>query len=180
MKHSLRYWGFLLATAAAIIMIDQISKNLVLEHIPPGATIQPIPALVPFFQITHSSNTGMAFGMLANAGDLLLLLALVIVGVMLLMYSRLEGGLWLTRLAIGLVVGGALGNIIDRLQHGYVVDFVHLTIPGLISNVSNLADHAIVLGVLTLLATSWWRERQTRHKAAEQTDPAYEQRTDNE
>ena len=69
----------------------------------------------------------------------------------------------LTRLACGFICGGALGNAADRLQHGLVIDFIHYQIPGLISNVSNLADHAIVLGALLLLLESWLPARR-KHK----------------
>ena len=63
-------------------------------------------------------------------------------------------------LATGIVVGGAIGNVIDRLQHGHVIDFIHYQIPGFVSNVSNLADHAIVGGVLLIIGESFWRERK--------------------
>ena len=66
--------------------------------------------------------------------------------------------------AIGLVIGGAVGNALDRLQHGHVVDFIHYQIPNLISNVSNLADHAIVCGVLLVIAESFWRDFRDRRR----------------
>ena len=73
----------------------------------------------------------------------------------------------LAPIAIGLVIGGAAGNVLDRLQHGHVIDFIHYQIPNLISNVSNLADHAIVFGVLLVIGESLWRDyRDRRMKAA--------------
>ncbi len=122
-------------------------------------TVRPIPALAPFFQITHSQNTGAAFGFLPQAGDLFLLIAVVVVLAMLYYYPRITGSAWINRIAVGLVVAGALGNAIDRLTFGHVVDFIHYQIPGLISNVSNVADHAIVLGVILLFVVSWRADR---------------------
>jgi signal peptidase II len=65
------------------------------------------------------------------------------------------------------VCGGAIGNALDRLEYGAVIDFIHYTIPGVISNVSNLADHAIVFGVLLLVLESW---RGDEHQAKERQD----------
>jgi signal peptidase II len=66
---------------------------------------------------------------------------------------------------MGLICGGALGNVLDRLQHGFVVDFIHYQIPGVISNVSNLADHAIVLGVILIYVDSWLMDRKGKPAA---------------
>lgn len=161
----LQKWLLLFATAAAVIIIDQISKNWVIANLELYESIQPIPALVPLFQITRSFNTGAAFGMLPNAGELFLVLAVIIVLGLLIYYWRVqrEDGL-LMRVALGLIVGGALGNVIDRMQHGHVVDFIHYQIPRLISNVSNLADHAIVFGVLLLLLDNWLQSREKSHE----------------
>lgn len=160
----IRRWLFLLFLVVSIITIDQISKNWVLENIILGQSISPIPALVPYFQLTLSYNTGAAFGMLPNAGDFFLLVAIGIVILLLYWYPRTPENAWLSRVATGLVVGGALGNVIDRLQHGHVIDFIHYRIPGVISNVSNLADHAIVFGVIVLMIANWWVERQAKNQ----------------
>jgi signal peptidase II len=161
-----RHWIQLLALIVAILVVDQLTKNWVLDSLQVYQSVQPLPALVPFFQITYSQNTGAAFGFLPQAADLFLVIALVVVVAMIYFYPRVPADGYLTRLAIGLICGGALGNALDRLQHGYVVDFIHYTIPGLISNVSNLADHAIVLGVILIFVESWLLDR--RKKAAAQ------------
>ncbi len=155
-------WLLLLVIALAVIGLDQISKNWVLDNLALYQSMQPVPMLAPFFQFTRSANTGAAFGMLPNASDMLLVLAVVIVIAILIYYPRTHPDAHVTRLAMALVVGGALGNIIDRLQHGHVVDFIHYQVPPLISNVSNLADHAIVLGVLVLMIHNWRRDQQIK------------------
>ncbi|MEO8394685.1 MAG: signal peptidase II [Chloroflexota bacterium] len=175
MNSMIRKWLFLLVIVALVLLLDQVTKQLVITHLRLGETFRPIPALTPFFQITRSENTGAAFGFLTQSSDLFLVIALVVVAIMLVYYPRLPEGVWLTRFAMGLVVGGALGNAFDRVSHGAVIDFIHYQIPGIVSNVSNLADHAIVLGVLIIVAQSW-RSDVAKDRAAlpEATDPESE------
>ena len=149
----------LLITIGAVLLIDQITKRIVLNTLQLNATYEPIPFLVPYFQLTRSENTGAAFGFLPQVGDVFLIIAVIVVAAMFYYYPRIAPGAYLTRFAIGLICGGALGNALDRLLLGYVVDFIHYQIPNLISNVSNLADHAIVLGVILIFIDSWRTER---------------------
>lgn len=150
-KGLFRRWGPLLAVIVGMLAVDQGTKRLVVAGMELGESRVPIPALEPVFRITYIANRGSAFGFLPQAGDLFLILALVIVGAMIVFYPRLPAEARVLRLAIGLVCGGALGNAFDRVSLGYVVDFIHYRVPGLIDNVSNLADHAIVFGVLLIL-----------------------------
>lgn len=166
MSPTARRWLLLIVIASAVALIDQLAKSLVLERLVPGQTYVPIPALEAYFRLTFSYNTGAAFGFLPQAGDFFLLLALVIIVALLVFYPRIEANAWLTRVGIALVAGGALGNAIDRLIHGAVIDFVHLQIPGLVSNVSNLADHAIVIGVALILIDNWFIQGRKPAEAA--------------
>jgi signal peptidase II len=150
-----RRWVNLFGIVALVFAIDQITKRLVLGSLGLYETSRPIPALAPFFQLTRSENRGSAFGFLPQAGDFFLILAVVIVIAMIFLFPRLPEKATLSRIAFGLVCGGAMGNAADRILYGVVIDFIHYTIPGLISNVSNIADHAIMLGVLLLLVESW-------------------------
>lgn len=134
-----------------VLLLDQTSKAWVLANMAYGESLRPIPALYPYFQITRSSNTGAAFGIFPEGGVAFLVVAVIVSCVLLYYYAQLPQTARLMRAGLSLVVAGALGNVIDRLQHGYVVDFFHLTLPSVISNVSNFADHAIVLGVLCLM-----------------------------
>jgi signal peptidase II len=162
-----RKWIVLLTVIAAVILVDQVTKSIVLDTMRVGESQQPIPFLVPYFQITRSENIGAAFGFLPQAGDLFLIIAVVVVIAMFYYYPRVTSGARMTRFAIGLICGGALGNALDRLQHGLVVDFIHYQIPGLISNVSNLADHAIVFGVILIFVDSWRTERHATAQSSE-------------
>ena len=158
----MRKWPLLFSALGLAAGADQLTKGWALANMLPYESVQPIPSLAPFFQFTRSSNTGAAFGILPMAGDVFLVIALFIVGGLLWHVRSLASDARLAPVAVGMVIGGALGNILDRLQHGHVIDFIHYQIPHLISNVSNLADHAIVLGVLLILAESLWRDHIQR------------------
>jgi signal peptidase II len=133
-----------------------------------GQSITPIPALQDWFAFTLSANTGAAFSMLPQLGDIFLIVALVMIVVIPFFYRKLQPGHWLMRIALGLLLGGVCGNALDRLRFGYVIDFFHIRIPGLISNVSNFADHAIVLGILTLFVIQW-RSGESGSRQAEES-----------
>lgn len=155
MLHRYRRWIELIAIVALVVLIDQISKQIVITEMRFGQSVQPIPAIAQFFQFTLIENRGAAFGFLPQASDLFLVIALVVVVGMFIFYLRIPNEQVLARVALAMVCGGAVGNAVDRLQHGYVIDFIHYQIPNLISNVSNLADHAIVIGVIILLIDTW-------------------------
>lgn len=162
----MRKWLWLILIIGGVLAVDQVSKQAVIDTLLLGQSTQPIPALAPFFQFTRSANTGAAFGILPQAGDIFLVIAVVVVGAMLVLYPRTPPEAWLTRAGFGLVCGGALGNALDRLQHGEVIDFIHYQIPGVLSNVSNLADHAIVFGVIAIFIDSWRLERSQEARKA--------------
>ncbi len=150
-------WAALLGSAALVLTLDRVSKMLVTRTLAVGEMLVPIPALSDYFNITVSHNTGAAFSILPQAGDLFLIIAILMTLGIVFFYHRFPAGHWIERIALGLLLGGALGNAIDRLQYNYVIDWVHLRIPGVISNVSNFADHGIVLGIGILFLTQWSR-----------------------
>jgi signal peptidase II len=163
-----RRWIQLFIIIGVVIAADQITKSLIVDNLLVGETQNIVPALSPVFQITRSQNTGSAFGFLPQAGDLFLVIAFVVVVGMIFFYPRVPASDWITRIATGMICGGALGNALDRLTRGSVVDFIHYQIPGVISNVSNLADHAIVIGVILIFIESW--RNDLRNKAAAEGD----------
>ncbi len=167
LNRSTHHWLLLFAIIAAVLAADQLTKRAIVENLRLGETRQPIPALTPFFQITRSHNTGAAFGFLPQAADLFLVIAVVVVIAMIYFYPRISGQARLQRIGAGLICGGALGNALDRIQYGLVIDFIHYQIPGVISNVSNIADHAIVVGVVFIFVDSWLKDRAEAQKKAE-------------
>ncbi len=139
---SARYAVSLFAVAVLVLGLDQLSKGWVRANLLPG---QAIPADGPF-RITHVTNTGGAFGLFQDQSALLGLVAGVVI-VLILLYHRTlsEGAPWL-RLSLGLQLGGAIGNLADRVRLGHVTDFLDFRV----WPVFNLADSAIVVGVLIL------------------------------
>src|SRR3972149_1676150 len=121
MNSPVRRWVFLLIVVAAVLMVDQFTKQVIVNNLVLGESVRPIPALYPLFQITRSENNGAAFGFLPPAGDLVLIIALIVVIAMIFFYPRIPENARLTQLAMALVVGGALGNALDRLTHGAVI-----------------------------------------------------------
>ena len=142
--------GYLLA--GIVLILDQISKYWVLEviHLPEIGGID----VLPFFRLTFVGNIGVSMGMLQAGTEVgRWLLTAVTAGI------ALAVAMWLRReknpvdvTALGLVLGGAMGNILDRVRFGYVVDFLHFFWKQYSFWVFNLADAAITLGVILLLA----------------------------
>lgn len=145
--------GFFL-TALLVIVLDQVSKFWIRANMSPG---QSIPAEGPF-RMTYVTNVGGAFGILGNQAFLILLTTMVGIAAILL-YSRYPVfNRMLVKVALGLLLGGAVGNLIDRLFFGRVIDFIDVGA----WPVFNLADSAISIGVILLLYYffSARRERQ--------------------
>ena len=155
MRPTLKHWVILLGTIGLVLAADQLTKRYIESALAPGQTVIPIPALSDYFRIVRSHNTGAAFGFLPDAGWLFSIIAICVSIGMLLAHTRMPAADWSKRLAMGLIIGGALGNVIDRLRIDYVIDFINYRIPGVISNVSNIADHGVVGGVILLLILSW-------------------------
>lgn len=153
------------ATAALILIADQITKYLVATQLEVGQSVDLIPWLAPVFSITHVTNTGVAFGMLQGLGSLFAI-AHIIAAVVIILYSRrLPPGQWALQLALGLALGGSIGNLIDRVRQGYVVDFFDVNFwPLQDFPVWNVADNSIVVGVALMIGLLMWEERQERLK----------------
>ena len=140
---ALRERLILIGLALLVLAADQITKRLVLTRLTLGESWTPIPGLERFFSITHVINRGAAFGLFPDQGSLFAVIAIVVVVAILAYYRYLPGGNWLVRLSLGLQLGGAMGNLMDRLHYGYVIDFIDFKI----WPVFNLADVSIVVGV---------------------------------
>ncbi len=131
------------------LLLDQFSKFLITSRLLPGESI---PVLPPVFYITYILNPGAAFGILAHHTILFIILSLLVIMAVFVWQRYLPQERIMLRLASGLVVGGALGNLIDRVRLGRVIDFLDFQI----WPIFNLADSAIVIGAL-LLAIGLWR-----------------------
>ena len=114
----MRKWLILGSTLVVAVATDQASKSWVIANLEIYESVSPIPPLAPLFQFTRSSNTGAAFGILPMAGDVFLLVALLIIAGLLWYFRDTRPEARLAPFAIGLVIGGAIGNVVDRLQYG--------------------------------------------------------------
>ncbi len=140
----------ILIVAVLVIALDQGSKYLVTRYLPVGGAWSPFHGPLPFFQIVYTYNTGVAFGLFKDLGPVFILIALVVVGVLIIYARKLRGDQWLTCVALGLLLGGAIGNLVDRLRLGHVIDFIDVGVGTTRWYTSNLADVSIVLGVILL------------------------------
>ena len=142
-----------LGLAALVVVLDQLTKRLAeerLERTGIRSVPVPVPVVGDYLRLTYTQNRGAAFGVLQDQTTFFVLVGLVVVGVIAASYRYLPRSGFRIHLALGLQLGGAVGNLIDRIRQGYVVDFVDF---GYHSNwwpVFNVADSAIVVGVALL------------------------------
>jgi signal peptidase II len=138
-----------LGVSALVIVLDQLSKVWVLATLP---EFQPVPVIDGFWNWFRTYNTGAAFSFLSDAGGwqkyVFVALAIVISAALARSLSRMPRSEWKTALPFALVIGGALGNVIDRLLHGHVVDFIQWYWRGHYWPAFNIADSAIVGGAI--------------------------------
>jgi signal peptidase II len=124
---------------AGTFLLDQTTKTVVQFLMYQGESI---PVLPPVFYLTYIMNPGAAFGFLAYQTHVFIIISVVLIAGMLLGYRKLPPGRGLLRTGMGMIVGGALGNLADRLRYGLVVDFLDFRV----WPVFNVADTAIVIG----------------------------------
>jgi signal peptidase II len=163
----LRPESFILPVTAALVLIaDQISKAFVVQRLAENQSWDIAPWLSPVLSITHVTNTGAAFGMLQNLNTVFAIIGLIAVVTIIVYARRIPAGQWMIRVALGLALGGAMGNnLVDRLRQGYVVDFLDLNFWPLHNwPVFNVADASIVTGVALLTLVFVWEERCERRE----------------
>jgi signal peptidase II len=163
LKINIRSYFFLFLVAGIIVALDQYSKWLVRTQLALGEMWLPssLEGFLPYARIVHWYNKGAAFGMFQGLNVVFATLAIVVIGFIIYYYPRVDPEDWWLSLAMCLQLGGAAGNLIDRLIYGQVTDFVSMgPFP-----VWNIADMSITLGVIILLVGVWWKERNEKKKA---------------
>jgi signal peptidase II len=158
-----RNYILLAVLAGIVVAADQATKEIVRTQLAFGEIWMPIEAIRPHMHIVHWTNTGAAFGMFQQGGMLFTILAIVVSAAIIWYYRDSESASWPVRIALGLQLGGALGNLIDRLVRGTVTDFIWF---GFFPAVFNVADGAISLGVALLMLDIFLDWRKNRKKAA--------------
>ena len=182
MKKYLTDYAFLLSIAGAVVLLDQWTKFLVRSNLAFGEIWPQGHWIVFYARIVHWRNTGAAFGMFQNFGIVFAVLAIVVSGAIVYYFPKIPKQDWALRIALGLQLGGAVGNLIsrltqsnvtdgnfiERLSQGYVTDFISIDSFA----VFNVADASISIGVAILALSLFQREK--KQKTAESPPADYE------
>lgn len=151
--------------SAGVVILDQCTKLLANTRL---ALHEPVP-LLPFLAINKAYNTGAAFSFLSSASGwqrwFFVILALVVIVVLVVWLRRLSAGQWRLALALALILGGAIGNLIDRLVYGYVIDFIDLYYGSWHWPTFNVADSAITIGAGLMLWDAFRGHREEKAHA---------------
>lgn len=144
-----------------VVVLDQFTKQLVEAHFYLSENVE----LLPFLNFTLAYNQGAAFSFLSDQGGwqrgFFIAVALVVTLVLVAWLRRLGRGEWRTALSLSLVIGGAVGNLIDRVIHGYVIDFIDVYYGSWHWPAFNVADSAICVGVALLLLDALFEKSST-------------------
>ncbi|MFU8827426.1 MAG: signal peptidase II [Brevefilum sp.] len=167
MKKPINTYGLLALVVGVVLTLDQVTKALVRANLPFGASWSPFSGFLSFIRIVHWQNTGAAFGMFQGGGLVFGVLAIIVSLFIILYYPKIPQEYLVMRIALAMQMGGALGNLIDRIQFGPVTDFIAVgAFP-----VFNIADASITVGVAILLVFLWVLERKEK-AAGQDPEPA--------
>jgi len=145
-------WRAFLGLAAAILATDQLTKAWLTSFLAPGESVRVVDDVL---RLVHGQNAGGLFGLFQGQALPFALVSLVVVALIVGYHARSGRNAYLS-ITLGLLLGGALGNLLDRLRLGYVVDFVDAGIGSLRWYTFNVADAAISFAIVLLLALSIW------------------------
>jgi len=140
------------------LLADQVAKYLITATMQQGQSIEVLPRV---FYITYILNPGAAFGLLANKTGFFIFVSVIVVLAIMVGYRYLPKERVLAHTSLGLISGGALGNLIDRIRIGQVIDFLDFKV----WPVFNLADSAIVIGALLLILDVWRSDKDEKQRA---------------
>ena len=150
---------FLVAGVAVLVFAaDRVTKAWVSDNIPLG-TARPV--VGDYVRIVHAQNTGAAFGLLPERTTLLSVLSVVAVLAIVYYYRQIASNSALVSATLGMQLGGAFGNLLDRITQGYVVDFVDVGLGDVRFWAFNVADSSIVVGIILVTLALWYEERRT-------------------
>ncbi len=151
-----RHAWITLLVAGIVIALDQSTKSLVRTNL---TKYDFVPVFGQWFGWQHVDNYGASFGLFQNGTMVLTLVAVAVtIAILVYVYYIPQDRVWM-RILLGLMVGGAVGNLIDRASRGYVTDFIVMRIPGVYSWPNyNVADMAIVTGTILLAVTIIWED----------------------
>src|SRR5437879_12697576 len=143
------------ACALAVFVADRITKTWVAESLPLN---QPRQVVGDYVRIVHAENSGAAFGLLPERTTLLSVLSVLAVLAIVYYYRQIASASWLVSATLGMQLGGAFGNLLDRVTQGYVVDFVDVGVGEVRFWAFNVADSSIVVGIILVTAALWYED----------------------
>jgi signal peptidase II len=141
-------WALFAGIAIVVVVVDQLAKTWITANLDPGESMT---VLGDWLRFVHGQNSGILFGLLPQSAPIFAVVSLAVTGLIVYYHRRTGRGILVT-VALGLLLGGAIGNLLDRLNHGYVVDFVDMGIGTWRFFTYNLADASITTAILLLLA----------------------------
>jgi signal peptidase II len=166
----IRDYLILTGIAGFVIALDQWSKFLVRTRLAVGEAWSPFAWLYPYVRVIHWKNTGAAFGLFPSGSLIFTVIAVIVSAAIIYYYPRVPNSQVALRFALALQLGGAIGNLVDRLAHGPVTDFISFgSFP-----VFNVADASISIGVAVLVGSMWIAERRELSAEAEAEGPVSE------
>jgi signal peptidase II len=140
-------WPLFLGIAAVVVVLDQLAKAWLTSFLDPGESVQ---VIGDYLRLVHGQNNGAIFGLFKDSAPLFAIVSLAVIGLIVAYHARSGRSIYLS-ITLGLLLGGAIGNLIDRFRLGYVVDFVDIGIGNLRFYTFNVADAAISLSLLLLI-----------------------------
>lgn len=163
-KETISDYKSLLIIALAVFLLDQLTKSWIFQNLPLDSYFYPdsIQVIEGFFYIVHIGNEGAAWGMFSGHSGFLAVFALIALFAIFKLRHTLELTRPIMQIAFGLLIGGIIGNLIDRMVHGHVIDFLDFHFPFQIPVLMptgrypsfNIADCGIVIGVFTYMIVS--------------------------
>ncbi|MGH2471753.1 MAG: signal peptidase II [Candidatus Limnocylindria bacterium] len=150
------------SVAVVIFVLDRVTKAWITENIPLN-TVRPV--IGEYVRLVHAQNTGAAFGLLPERTTLLSVLSVIAVVAIVYYYRQIASSSWLVSATLGMQLGGAFGNLLDRITQGYVVDFVDIGVGDIRFWAFNVADSSIVVGIILVTAALWYEEHRSERGA---------------
>lgn len=168
MLSSLAYWR-LYVVAFLIVLLDQATKLWILHHVPEGSYHPPAFAIIEgFLYIVHIYNEGAAWGMFQGYGMALAILGIATLIALYFFRKSLELHDKVNQILFGLIIGGIVGNLIDRLLYGHVIDFIDVHLPGYRWPSFNIADSGITIGVVLYILLGFFQKPAKQDKEPSQ------------
>ncbi len=137
-----------------VCLFDQLTKHFALKKL----LYESIPVIKGIFHLNLTFNTGAAFGIFKGHNIILILFSLIVISFLVLNFGAFKNRNLLSKCSVGFILGGALGNLFDRIRYGFVIDFIDLRV----WPVFNLADTAITIGIFLLILSTFLKRKAMR------------------